>query len=442
MQTTGKSGRILMLLENCSFPEDRRVAMEVESLVQAGFDLTVISKTGRSKKWSESVLGAQVYRYPATWELGGFLGYLWEYAYSLTMLFLLSLYVLVRRGFDAVHVHTPPDMTAMIAIFYRVLGKKFVFDHHDLSPELYLAQRGDENPNLVYKVLLFFERLACRNADRLIATNESQKRIQVDRCGASPERCHVVRNGPHEIFLREVTPRSELRSLGKSILGFVGVIGVQDGVDQMVRVLKELKDVHGRDDFLAVIVGNGSALPMLKQLAAELGVDPLIQFTGPVPFTAVPEYVASFDICFTPDPSNPYNDSCTTVKTMEYMALGKPTVCFRTRENELTAGDAALYADNNDVSLFARLVNQLMDDEQQRREMGAKARQKVEDELAWKHQADRLIKLYDDLFPSVRTTRAGSVGSSLHEAARRDEPREDAKVASSQHGADPSLLRS
>lgn len=400
-----------MLLENESFPDDCRVLLEAQSLNDAGFVVTVLCPTGRSMKWMETVGDICVYRYPKPFEMDGLLGYVWEYGYSLIMQFLISVFVFLRRGFDAVHVHTPPDTTALIAIFYQLFGKRFVFDHHDLSPELYLARRDDDKPNFVYKALLFFERLACRRADRLIATNMTQKNVQLDRCSANADRCYVVRNGPNELFLKDVQPRPELLKAGRLVLGYVGVIGIQDGVDYMIRVIHELKTVHGRDGFTAVIVGDGPAVADLKKLAAELDVADLIHFTGMVPFASVPAYIASFDICFTPDPSNAYNDSCTTIKTMEYMALRKPTVCFRTRENELTAGDAALYADNNDVSDFAKAAVRLMDDPVLRQSMGETARRRIEEGLTWKHQAVQLIALYDDLFDMP----ARRVSSSLPE---------------------------
>ncbi len=387
-----------MLLENESVPDDNRVLLEAEALVAAGFDVTVICPTGESRKSFEMIGGFRAYRYPKPMEIDGLFGYALEYGYSLVAMFAISLYVLLRRGFDAVHVHTPPDMTAMIAIFYQFFGKRFVFDHHDLSPELYLARRGDDRPNMVYRALLFFERLACRRADRLIATNETQRSIQVRRGGADRRDCHIVRNGPNDFFLDDVRPRAELRQSGRLLLGYVGVIGIQDGVDCMVRVLHELKHRFHRQDFLAVIVGSGPAIGDLKRLAGELDVADLIHFTGMIPFPSVPAYIASFDICFTPDPSNAYNDSCTTIKTMEYMALRKPTVCFCTRENELTAGDAAIYAANNDIVDFARATLRLMDDPELRRSMGEIARARIDSGLSWDQQVVELLALYNDLF--------------------------------------------
>lgn len=402
------SHRILMLLENACFPDDNRVLLEAESLIEAGFEVSVICPTGPSKKWVETIGATRVYRYPKPPEISHFLGYVLEYSYSLAALFVISVFVAFRRGFDAVHVHTPPDMTGLIANFYQLFGKQFVFDLHDLSPELYMARRGDERKNSVYRALRFFERLACGSADRLIATNVTQRDVQVNRCGAKADHCYIVRNGPDVRFLSHVEPRPELRMQGQLVLGYVGVIGVQDGVDVMVRVVHELKTRYQRDDFIAVIVGGGSALAELKSLAKELGVADMIHFTGMIPITSVPAYIASFDICFTPDPSNPYNDSCTTIKTLEYMALRKPTVCFRTHENQVTADDAALYADKNDVTAFAKLTIQLMDDPDMRQAMGTIARQRIDDGLTWDHQAGNLIALYEDLFGLPSRASSGS----------------------------------
>ena len=407
-----KRTRVLMLLENESMPDDNRVLLEAQSLVAAGYEVTVVCPTGQSTGKREMIGEIRVYRYPKPLEFDGFIGYVWEYGYSLTMMFFISLYVCLRRGFDVVHVHTPPDMTGLIANFYQLIGKKFVFDLHDLSPELYLARGGKTEPNILYHALRFFERLACRTANRLIATNESQRTVQIERCGAKAEHCYVVRNGPNEFLLQENEPLPELRQPGKLVLGYVGVIGIQDGVDYMIRVLHQLKTVHGRDDFNAVIVGGGPAASGLMKLAEELGVADLIHITGMIPFELVPRHIATFDICFTPDPSNAYNDSCTTIKTMEYMALRKPTVCFRTRENILTAGDAALYANDNNIEDLARITLQLMDDPDFRKSMGEIARARVEDGLTWAHQEIQLVALYDDLFQRTRERFSSNSASS------------------------------
>ena len=402
-----------MLLENESFPDDTRVLMEAESLDHAGFDVTVICPTGESSRKLDRVGRIRVYRYPKPLEMGGFIGYVTEYVYSMFMALVYSLWILVRHGFDAVHVHVPPDMNALVAIFYKCLGKRFVLDMHDLSPELYQAQRGGDGNRLVFRTLLWFERLACRWADRLISTNETQRVVQTNRCGAKSDHCYVVRNGPNETFLKPTEPCAELIKPNRTVIGYVGVIGVQDGVDFFLRALSELRTVRKRENFLAVVVGSGPAFNGLRELAKELALDDYVHFTGMITFSLVPSHIAAFDICVTPDPSNPYNDSCTTIKTLEYMALGKPTVCFRTVENQYTAGDAALYAENNDVSEFAAAIERLMDNPELRRTMGANGRKRVENGFTWRQQERQLIDLYRQLFglPSLNTrSMANAVG--------------------------------
>jgi len=396
MQTIPRSKRILMILENGCYPQDSRVYQEAIALSEAGYRTTVICPTGKYRSLYELVEGVHVYRYPRPPEWNGLLGYLFEYAYSLVMAFLVASWVLLRHGFDAVHVHCPPDLNSMLAIFFKLLGKKFVVDLHDLSPELYQAQKEGRGSPLVVKGLRFFERLASRNAHALIATNETQYRIQIDRCGADPRRCYIVRNGPSDRFTPEIQPLDELRPPGKTILGYVGLMGFQDGVDYFIRALPKI--LEQRTDFLAVLVGRGPALESLKKLTEDLGLKDHVLFTGFVDFQKVPRYIASFDICVTPDPSNPYNDSCTTIKTMEYMAVGRPTVAFRTMENEITAGEAALYADKNSVDQFAELILSLFDTPEVRMRMGEIGRARIEQSLAWSHQRTILLQVYDDLF--------------------------------------------
>ncbi len=396
MSTTSRPKRILMILENGCYPQDSRVYQEAIALSEAGYRTTVICPTGKSRSLYELVEGVHVYRYPRPPEWNGLLGYLIEYAYSLVMAFLVSIWVLVRSGFDAVHVHCPPDLNSMLAIFFKLLGKKFVVDLHDLSPELYQAQKDGQGSPRVVKGLRFFERLASRNAHALIATNATQHRIQIERCGADPRRCYIVRNGPSDRFTPEIQPLDELRPPGKTILGYVGLMGFQDGVDYFIRALPKI--LEQRTDFLAVLVGRGPALELLKKLTEELGLKDHILFTGYVDFQEVPRCIASFDICVTPDPSNPYNDSCTTIKTMEYMAVGRPTVAFRTMENEITAGEAALYAEKNNVDQFAELILKLFDAPELRTKMGEIGRSRIEQSLAWSHQRTILLQVYDDVF--------------------------------------------
>jgi len=388
--------RILMVLENCGYPEDSRVRMEAESLVEAGYQVSIICPTGETKQRRENVCGVEVYRYPAPPEWSGLLGYLMEFTYSVVVAMLLSIWIAITRGFDVFHIHSPPDMNSLVPVAFRPLGKKFVLDTHDLSPELYNARKEGQGNRAIIKALLAFERLSCRWAHRLIATNESQRDIQVNRGGANRDHCYVVRNGPNQRFLSQTEPLPQFASDNRIKLGYVGVIGIQDGVDKFIDAMVELRT--RRQDFLGIIVGDGPALESLKDLVAQHDLADQVQFTGMVDFDDVPRYIASFDVAITPDPSNAYNDSCTTIKTMEYMALARATVSFETKENQLTAGDSALYAAENDTAELADCIAKLMDSPQLRHEMGQRGKQRVIDALAWIHQKSQLITLYDDLF--------------------------------------------
>jgi glycosyltransferase involved in cell wall biosynthesis/peptidoglycan/xylan/chitin deacetylase (PgdA/CDA1 family) len=391
-----------MLLENSSFPEDSRVLLQARSLTEMGYRVLVVAPTEEdATRQYENIEGIHVYRYPHPPEWGGVLGYVFEYAYSILMQWLIALYIFGRHGFDTIHMHTPPDMNAVIPVFFRLFRIRFVYDLHDLSPELFQAQRSGRSglsSRLIHWALLQFERFASRMSNMSISTNQSQRDIHVARCGVAPEKFHIVRNGPNEAFLSDTLQlRSELRQAGCITLGYVGVMGIQDGVDYLIQAIDILVNRRGRQEVRAVLVGSGKALPELKRQVHALGLAQYVLFTGRVPFAEVPAYVASFDICCTPDPSNPYNDSCTTIKTMEYMALGKPVVCFETTENMKTAGAAALYAGENDVFQYATLIEKLIDDPDLRSRMGQAGRQRVLTQLAWKHQARQLISAYDGL---------------------------------------------
>lgn len=391
--TTARRYRILMILENGGYPEDTRVFLEAVALTQAGHQVSVICRGGRThKKRCETTDNVRVYRYPAPPDSGSLIGYLWEYSYSLAMATVISLFVRIRHDFDAIHIHMPPDLNGLLGVFYKLLGKKFVMDHHDLSPELYHAQ--DRENAFLYRLLLRFERISCRWADRLIATNATQRQTQIRRGGAAEENCMIVRNGPADFFMQDCEP-IEYRGQGdRTIIGFVGEMGEQDGVDALIRSFHLLKSELGRSDFLGVMVGTGRSVAALKALVDELELDDHVVFTGSVPFESVPSHIAGFDIGVTPDPSNPYSDSCTTIKTMEYMAMGKPTVAFDTVENRVTAMEAAIYAEDNDERAFAEALARLMDDADLRHSLGRAGRQRIDASLSWMHQRERLLAVY------------------------------------------------
>lgn len=395
--------RILMILENNSFPDDTRVRLEAQALVEAGYDVCVICPKGDNARWRETIDDVEVVRYPSPPEWGGALGYFVEYAYSFAAALLITCWIWIHRGFDAIHIHCPPDLNMGIGWLFKWFGKKCVYDMHDLSPELYQAQRDGKANKTLLRGLLFFERFACRTATRLIATNETQRSIQLGRGGANKDHCYIVRNGPNSQFLNfPATTESSNNSIG-----YVGLIGVQDGVDHLVQAVKVLVDEFGHADLRCEIVGDGPALEDLKRLGEELEISKNLVFAGLIPFEEVPGRIATFDVCVTPDPSNPYNDSCTTIKTMEYMALRKAVACYETHENRVTAGDAALYAPDNDSRQLAAVIDRLLRDPELRDSMGQFGRERIEDGLTWAHQAQELVRLYNELLPTSFISPAG-----------------------------------
>lgn len=389
--------RVLMLIENDSYPLDIRVLYEATTLTQNGYQVSVICQRDGSEPWHQNVNGVFVYRYPAPPPGRSFLGYLLEYSYSFIVTFLLSFYVWARRGFDIIHAANPPDTAVFVAIFYRIFGKRFVFDHHDLMPEMYLNRTNHNQNSLGYKMLLWMERISFQYAHHVLATNQSYKNLAIQRGMIPEDRVTVVRNGPSVDRLSLVEPDAELKKKGEIIIGYIGIMGPQDGLDYLLRALHQLMTVLGRRDFYCVIIGKGSALADLKSLAKELGLEKFTWFTGFIPEVDMIRYLSTIDIGLDPDPSNSFNDRCTMIKMMEYMTLSKPIVAFDLPEHRQTAQSAAIYATPNDELDFARKIMFLMDHPEQRIEMGRIGRLRIENELAWSFQAKNLLAAYSSI---------------------------------------------
>lgn len=396
-------GRILMLLENHPYPQDSRVRQEAAVLVSAGYQVSVIAPAGPGQPWHDIHNAVRVYRYPAPPNANGLLGYVLEYGWAMTASFVLSLVACVRSGFDVIHAHNPPDFFVFLAAFYKLFGKRFVFDHHDLSPEMYDARFPGRGNRLLRSVLFCYERLSYRLSDHAIATNGSYKALAIERHTIPAERITIVRNGPALDRLRPMEPIAELRQKAPIIIGYAGTMGVQDGVDCLLRALHHLVSDLGRKDFFCLLVGDGDAMESLKSLAAELQLTERVLFTGWVESAAVPQYLSTADICVAPEPSNPYNDRSTMIKIMEYMAMAKPIVAFDLPEHRVSAETAAIYVPGNDESAFAQALAQLMDDPARRHAMGFAGRQRVENALAWRHSAPHLLAAYRSVFSRIST---------------------------------------
>ncbi len=396
-RSTKRGKRILMLLENAAYSEDGRVRCEANSLASAGYAVTVIGPAAKGERYFEQFGDVTAYQFPPPPMAHGLLGYCIEYAYALTVMAALSVWVAIRRGFDVVHAHNPPDFLVVIGGFWRLFGKKFVFDQHDLAPDMYRARFVEPANPMLHRILVFFERLSSRWADRVITANDSYKRLQVTRNLIPASRITVVRNGPEPWHMNVFEPDQDIRGGAANVIGYVGVMGTQDGVDYLLRALGILSHEYNRQDWLCVLIGKGPAIEDLQRLATELDIAANMHFTGWVDYEKVPRYIAATDICVVPDPSNEYNDHSTIVKVMEYMAQAKPIVAFDLPEHRTTAGDTALYAEPNDEREFAKHLLQLMDNLQLRRSLGDAGRKRVIESLTWKHQETHLLAAYRSL---------------------------------------------
>ncbi len=391
-----KPKRILMLLENSTFPQDTRVRHETNSLTEAGYNVTVICPKKNGQAWRAQVGHVNVYRYPAPPEADGFIGYIAEYGYSIIAAFILSLVVLIDKGFDIIHAHNPPDLYVLIAGFYKLFGKKFVFDQHDLSPEMYFARFHGKGNIIVYKALLFFERLSYRLADHVIATNGSYKAIQMQRGKIQEESITIVRNGP-DLEEMSFMAAHKASSKAKTSILYVGDMGFHDGVDYLLRSIHCLIHDLGKNIFHCTLVGDGDAYKSLIAHAEELQINAYLTFTGWVDHSDVVSFLNGADICVAPEPSNSYNDRSTMIKIMEYMAGEKPIVAFDLPEHRVTADNAAIYAKPNDELDFANHIVLLMDNPEQCKKIGKAGRKRIENKLAWKFQQEYLLKAYRNL---------------------------------------------
>jgi glycosyltransferase involved in cell wall biosynthesis len=395
--TTGLGRRVLIIVENLPCPFDRRVWQEARTLAAAGYLVSIICPKGKGyEKGFEEIDGIAIYRHVQPFEASSALGYLAEYTWALLAEFALSLRVLMERGFDAIHACNPPDTLFLIGGFYKLFGKKFLFDHHDINPELYEAkfQRRD----FFYRLMVRLERLTFRTADVCVATNESYRRIAIERGARAPSKVFVVRSGPDLRRLRVLPPTPALKNGRRYLVGYVGVMGRQEGIDGLLSSVQYIVHDLKRTDIQFGLVGGGTELAAMRKLAEQLGVADYVTFTGRVPDEELLAMLNTADVCVNPDVANDMNDKSTMNKIMEYMALGKPIVQFDLTEGRVSAQDASLYARGNDPIDMARKLVALLDDPELRQRMGAAGLERVKTVLAWEHEAPRLLAAYEELF--------------------------------------------
>src|SRR3954470_212034 len=385
--------RVLIIVENLPCPFDRRVMQEARTLTAAGYSVSIISPKAKGyEKSFERIDGIDIHRHSLPREADGAFGYLLEYGVALCMEFWLSLKVLFGRGFDVIHACNPPDTIFLIGGFYKLFGKKFVFDHHDINPELYEAKFGKRG--FGHKLLGALERMTFNTADMVISTNESYRNIAIGRGGKNPKDVFVVRSGPDLGRVKQVPANPALKKGRRYLVGYVGVMGKQEGIDLLLQAVQLIVHYLGRTDIHFGLVGGGTELAAMRQLAKDLDVADYVTFTGRVPDAQLLEMLNTADICVNPDRANDMNDRSTMNKVMEYMALGKPLVQFDLTEGRVSAGAAAWYARPNDVADLAQKMVALLNDPQQRAHMSAVGRDRIEHVLSWQHEAPRLLAAY------------------------------------------------
>jgi glycosyltransferase involved in cell wall biosynthesis len=398
---------VLIVVENLPVPLDRRVWQEARTLRDAGYRVSVICPKGKLfRQGRETLEGIEIYRH-RIWQASGPLGYFIEYGWALTAEFYLALKVYARTRFRILHACNPPDTISLIGLFFKLFGVRFLFDHHDLNPELFEAKFGRKT-GLFYRLVCLAERLTFRTAAVSIATNESYRQVALTRGGMRPERVFIVRSCPELQRIHLGPAHPELKHGKRFLVVYLGVMGPQEGLDLFMESIDFIVNDRNRHDVSFVLIGEGSERPKLQRLVEGAGLESAVKFTGRLTDDEVAGYFSTADVCVAPDPLNPMNDKSTMNKILEYMSFGRPVVLYDLTEGRRSAGNAALYARPNDPVDFAEQILKLLDSESLRRELGARARQRIEESLNWEIEKRALLAAYEAALEA--TTPRGRAG--------------------------------
>jgi glycosyltransferase involved in cell wall biosynthesis len=407
---TARRPHVLIIVQNLPVPLDRRVWLECKALGESGYDVSVICPKGPGDPAYAVLEGVHLYKYAPPPQAVGFLGYVWEFVYCWLRTALLSTRVWRRKPFTVIQACNPPDTYWLLAVLWRPFGVRFVFDHHDLCPEVFLSRFGKPAGllgKLQLSVLYWLERRTFRNADRVISTNASYQRIAQTRGDVPAERTTIVRSGPDTRRMRPVDGDESLLRGGKHLVAWLGIMGPQDGVDGVIRVARHVVKDLGRTDVRFALLGFGDCLEELKRLTTEYGLDDYVEFTGRVGPDQITRYLSSASVGLSADPLSPLNDVSTMNKTMEYMAYALPVLAYNLTETVESAGDCAVYVEPGDETGFATALVGLLDDAELRARLGAAGRRRAEAYLDWRPQSQRYVALYDGLL-RIETERAAA----------------------------------
>lgn len=399
---------ILIIVENLPVPFDSRVWKEAKSLRDHGYEVTVLCPRNKAyRKGYECLEGIHIYRHPMPKEGNTAAGYLMEYGSALFWEFIYSLWIYARRRFQVIQGCNPPDTIFLVALIFKVFGVKYIFDHHDANPELYLSKY--DHKGSFYHALVWLESLTYRCSDAVIATNTSYRSLAISRGGLPPERVFIVRNGPDTETFIPVPPNEAHKHGKRYLVGYVGTMSIQEGLDILVETAEYIRTL-GRSDIHFKCVGGGPGLAGLREMVKARNLTDMVTFTGRVSDAEVLEILSTADVCVNPDRPCEMNDISTMIKIMEYMALGKPIVQFDLKEGRFSAQDASLYADNqNQVPDFVAKILWLLENPADRDRMGQIGRERVLKGLAWEHSVPNLLAAYERCYSRP----VGSNGTAL-----------------------------
>jgi glycosyltransferase involved in cell wall biosynthesis len=383
---------VCIIVENLPVPLDRRVWQEARALAEAGYRVSVICPKGPGFERSRETLeGIDIYRHRLP-EGRGPLGYAAEYSWALAAELWLALRIFARTRFRILHAANPPDTIFLIGVFFKLFGTRFVFDHHDLNPELFEAKFGRRG--LLHRLLSLAERLTFRTADISIATNESYRQVALGRGGMSPDRVFIVRSAPDLRNVQLGPPQPQLKEGSRHLVLYLGVMGKQEGLDLLIKAFEHIVRQRNRQDVLFALVGDGPERAFLQELVARKGLDRFVRFTGRIPDERLACYFCTADVAVACDPKNAMNDKSTMNKILEYMAYARPVVLFDLFEGRRSADDAALYAKPNDPVDFAERIIELLDSDELRRKLGSQGRRRIEGQLNWATEKKSLLEAY------------------------------------------------
>jgi glycosyltransferase involved in cell wall biosynthesis len=403
--------KVLIIVENISVPFDDRVWKEAATLQHKGYEVSVLCPRGQGyNNGYECLEGVHIYRHPAPIEGNSAFGFLCEFGSALVWETLYTWWIYCRRGFQLIHGCNPPDDIFLVALPFKLFGVKYIFDQHDANPELYLSKFNRKD--LFYKIQLWLERLTYRVSDVTIATNQSYRQLAIGRGQCSPEDAFVVRNGPDSDKFKAVPPNPALKYGKKYLVGYVGNMSVQEGLEILLDAALHIKNM-GRRDVHFTCVGGGPGLALLRKMATEMALEDMFNFTGRVPVEQLLETLSTADVCVNPDKPCELNDISTMIKIMEYMALAKPIVQFDLKEGRFSAGEASLYCDNDGGAPgFAAKILWLLERPEERERMGQFGRRRVVEQLAWEHSVGNLLAAYDRAFQKIEGNSAAVLQNS------------------------------